>query len=40
MITDIEKYQNSIKELPSLEDTRYENIFKLAKDDKYFSTIL
>ena len=37
MITDIEKYQNSITELPNLEDTRYENIFKLAKDDKVVS---
>ena len=36
MITDIEKYQNNIKDLPSLDDTRYENIFKLAKSDKYF----
>ena len=36
MITDLEKYQNTITELPSLQETRYENIFKLAKDDKYF----
>tara|TARA_B100000700_G_C14399188_1_gene558375 strand:+ start:46 stop:414 length:369 start_codon:yes stop_codon:yes gene_type:complete len=36
MITDIDNYQNSIKELKTLEDTRYENIFKLAKTDKYF----
>ena len=36
MITDLEKYQNNIKDLPSLDDTRYENIFKLAKSDKYF----
>jgi hypothetical protein len=36
MITDIEKYQNNIKDLPVLDDTRYENIFKLAKSDKYF----
>ena len=36
MITDLEKYQNNIKDLPSLSDTRYENIFKLAKSDKFF----
>jgi len=31
MITDIQKTRND-----SLEDTRYENIFNLAKADKYF----
>jgi len=36
MITDLEKYQNNIKDLPSLSDTRYENVFKLAKSDKFF----
>ena len=36
MITDLEQYQNQIKDLPNLEDVRYENIFKLAKSDKYF----
>ena len=36
MITDLEKYQNNIKDLPSLSDTRYENIFKLAKSNKFF----
>ena len=36
MITDLEQYQNEIKELPSLDDVRYENIFKLAKSEKYF----
>ena len=35
MITDLEQYQNQIKDLPRLEDVRYENIFKLAKSDKY-----
>ena len=28
--------QNNINTLPTLDDTRYENIFKLAKDDKFF----
>ena len=36
MITDLEKYQNKITDLPTLEDTRYENVFKLAKSDKFF----
>ena len=36
MITDLEQYQNQIQELPSLEDVRYENIFKVAKTDKFF----
>jgi len=36
MITDLEKYQNNIKDLPNLSDTRYENVFKLAKSDKFF----
>tara|TARA_R110002110_G_scaffold211131_2_gene423799 strand:- start:173 stop:547 length:375 start_codon:yes stop_codon:yes gene_type:complete len=36
MITDLEQYQNQIKGLPSLEDVRYENIFKVAKTDKFF----
>ena len=36
MITDLEQYQNNIKELPALENVRYENIFKLAKSDKFF----
>ena len=36
MITDLEQYQNNITTLPTLDDTRYENIFKLAKDDKFF----
>jgi len=36
MITDLEKYQNQIQGLPSLEDVRYENIFKVAKTDKFF----
>ena len=36
MITDLEQYQNNITELPSLDETRYENIFKLAKSDKFF----
>ena len=36
MITDLEKYQNNIKDLPSLSDTRYENVFKVAKSDKFF----
>ena len=36
MITDLEKYQNNITGLPSLDDTRYENIFKVAKSDKFF----
>ena len=36
MITDLEKYQNEIAELPTIEDVRYENIFKVAKDDKFF----
>ena len=35
MITDLEQYQNQVKDLPRLEDVRYENIFKLAKSDKY-----
>ena len=36
MIIDLELYQNKIKELPRLENVRYENIFKLAKSDKFF----
>ena len=36
MITDLEQYQNKIVDLPDLEDTRYENVFKLAKSDKFF----
>ena len=36
MIIDLQKTHNKIKELPVLPDTRYENIFKLAKQDKYF----
>ena len=36
MITDLEKYQNEIAELPTIEDVRYENIFKVAKSDKFF----
>jgi hypothetical protein len=36
MIIDLEQYQNKIKELPRLENVRYENIFKLAKSDKFF----
>ena len=36
MITDLEKYQNKITDLPTLEDTRYENVVKLAKSDKFF----
>jgi len=36
MITDLEQYQNQIKDLPNLEDVRYENIFKVAKSDKFF----
>ena len=36
MITDLEKYQNEIAELPTIEDVRYENIFKVAKTDKFF----
>tara|TARA_Y100000310_G_scaffold4784_1_gene5687 strand:- start:176 stop:550 length:375 start_codon:yes stop_codon:yes gene_type:complete len=36
MITDLQQYQNQIKELPPLEDVRYENIFKIAKSDKFF----
>ena len=36
MITDLEKYQNQVAELPTIEDVRYENIFKVAKTDKFF----
>ena len=36
MITDLEKYQNEIANLPNIEDVRYENIFKVAKTDKFF----
>ena len=36
MITDLEQYQNQIKDLPNLEAVRYENIFKVAKSDKFF----
>ena len=36
MIIDLELYQNKIKALPKLENVRYENIFKLAKSDKFF----
>lgn len=36
MITDLEQYQNDISELPKLEDVRYEQIFKLAKADKFY----
>ena len=36
MIDDLQTTQNKIPELPTLPDTRYENIFKLAKQDKYF----
>ena len=34
MITDLEQYQNDVKDLPNLLDVRYENIFKVAKSDK------
>tara|TARA_Y100000401_G_scaffold5434_1_gene3716 strand:- start:141 stop:506 length:366 start_codon:yes stop_codon:yes gene_type:complete len=36
MITDLNKTQNNITELESLKETRYENIFKMAKSDAYF----
>ena len=36
MITDLEQYQNQITDLPNLEEVRYENIFKVAKSDKFF----
>ena len=36
MITDLEQYQNDVKDLPNLLDVRYENIFKVAKSDKFF----
>ena len=36
MITDLQQYQNDIKDLPFIQDVRYENIFKLAKSDKFF----
>ena len=36
MITDLEKYQNEVIELPTIEGVRYENIFKVAKTDKFF----
>ena len=36
MITDLQLTRNNIAELASLEDTRYENIFKMARSDKYF----
>ena len=36
MITDLEQYQNDVKDLPNLQDVRYENIFKVAKSDKFF----
>ena len=36
MITDLEQTRNEIGDLTSIDDTRYENIFKMAKQDKYF----
>jgi len=36
MITDLQSTQDEIKELFPLSETQYENIFKLAKADKYF----
>ncbi len=36
MITDLQQYQKDVKELPNLEEVRYENIFKIAKSDKFF----
>lgn len=36
MITDLQLTRNNISDLTSLEDTRYENIFKMARSDKYF----
>ena len=36
MITDLHKTRDEVNELHPLSDTQYENIFKMAKDDKYF----
>lgn len=36
MITDLQKTRDEVKGLRSISDTRYENIFKMAKADKYF----
>ena len=36
MITDLQRTTNEISDLSPLEDTRYENIFKVAQSDKYF----
>ena len=36
MITDLQQTRNTIKDLTPISDSRYENIFKMAKQDKYF----
>jgi len=36
MITDLHQTRNNIPELSNLADSRYENIFNIAKQDKYF----
>ena len=36
MITDLQQTRSKITELPPVEDSRYENIFNMAKQDKYF----
>ena len=36
MITDLQQTRNDVKGLRSIPDTRYENIFNVAKADKYF----
>lgn len=36
MITDLNTYRNKIKDLTSLENTRFENIFKMGKYNEYY----
>ena len=36
MITDLQHTRNNIGELTPIDDTRYENIFKMARSDKYY----
>ena len=36
MIEDLQKYNNEINELSKIDYTRYENIFQVAKEDKFF----
>lgn len=37
MKDDLDKYQNELKELPSLNEFSFENIFKVYKDDGFYA---